>query len=392
MPELDIIVPTKDRYSTLIPTTHAILQALEDADYNIVIYDNSQGEIPTEEIEALKRHPKVKYTHHPENLDAVQNFNFAIDASTAEYCTLIGDDDFVLPTIFQAINELRRKKLDCLIQHRPTYYWPGVKFDREFDYFAPASLQIQRKNSDAITDLDPQKELDYVLDKGGIYLFNLPALYHGLVSRTSLQKIKKKYKNYIFGPSPDISLAYMLAISINTYGYYHTAFSIAGASFNSAAGMGRRGEHSASLDSAPAWLPKTMKDDWDPRLPATWNGFTVYAQSLYLSAKAAGTTADINYKAHYKKILRHNFNDIAYFNSREELKNKLTGPDKLKCFLIFHLREFMQRMPNWILNIVVRMRPAFRTLQFYRGVNGPAECIQLATRHITSNRIKAEAA
>lgn len=388
MHALDIVIPTKDRYSTLIPTVRAILKALAGRDYKIIVYDNSQGAAPEADIDWLLSQPEINYFHDKEVLDAPQNFNRAIDKSSAEYCTLIGDDDFVLPSIFDAITEIKKQDLECLIQQRPTYYWPGVKFDREFDFFSPASLQIQKQCSRTIVELNGRKELDFVLKMGGVYLYNLPALYHGLVRKDLLQEIKRRYGNYIYGPSPDISIAYLLAITVKRYGYFRTAFSVAGASFNSAAGMGRRGEHSAPLTAAPTWLPKTMKENWDKRLPETWNGFTVYAQSLYLSSLAANESIEINYDALYKKILSHNYNDIDYFKENTELKDKVPLQTQATCFIAFHVRESLQRMPIWLLNFLVRMRPAFRSLQFYKGIDSPEACIDLATQHIGSTTLK----
>jgi len=379
--KLDIIIPTKNRYSTLVPAVCAILSKLESRDYRILIYDNTP-EHAKPSTPQLPQDPRVSYHHDPQDIDAVENFNRAIDLVQSEFAILIGDDDLMLPSVFEAIAQMERLNLDCLIQQRPTYYWPGVKFSREIEYFSPASLLIARNISNTVVELDSLEELNTVLNRGAIYLFNLPALYHGLLRTRILKQVREKYGSYVFGPSPDISLAMLIAHSIQRYGLYGTPFSIAGASFNSAAGMGRRDEHSATLDHAPAWLPKEMLKKWDPALPKIWNGFTVYAQSLYLVGQRINVPVHINYEALYKKMLSDNFLDIQFMKG----ENAPIQPPRLRTiaagFMIYALRTIVMYMPKVLLNILVRRRPAFRFQAFYSDIQSPEACITKAESHI----------
>jgi glycosyltransferase involved in cell wall biosynthesis len=380
--KLDIIIPTKNRYSTLVPAVRAILSRLKSQEYRILIYDNTP-ESARQGAPQLPQDPRVTYHHDPQDIDAVENFNRAIDLAQSEFSILIGDDDLVLPSVFEAISKMEHLDLDCLIQQRPTYYWPGVKFNREIDYFSSKSLLITKEIASTVIELDPIKELNNVLDRGAIYLFNLPAFYHGLVRTQILKQIRKKYGAYVLGPSPDISLALLIAHSIRKYGMYLTPFSVAGASFNSAAGMGRRGQHSATLDRAPEWLPREMLNKWDPALPKIWNGFTVYAQSLYLVGKYTSIPISINYEALYKKMLSDNFWDIKYMSGENA---PMSSPKLITIiigFLRYILRFAIMHMPKVILNIMIRRHPAFRFQVFYTDILDPEACIIKAESHIS---------
>ncbi len=379
--KLDIIIPTKNRYSTLVPAVRAILSKLGSQDYRILIYDNTpKDSIP--DAPQLPADPRIAYHHEPQDIDAVENFNRAIGLVEAEFAILIGDDDLVLPSIFEAIDQMEKNGLDCLIQQRPTYYWPGVKFSREIEYFSPASLQISREIASSVVELDPMKELGLVLNRGAIYLYNLPALYHGLLRTHILKQMRDKYGAYVLGPSPDISLALLIAHSIQRYGMYRTPFSVAGASFNSAAGMGRRGEHSATLDRAPAWLPRQMLKQWDPALPKIWNGFTVYAQSLYLVGKTANIPIKINYEALHKKMLSDNFLDIKFMTGKDAPAHPPQLSTIATAFLTYLLRTTVLHAPKLVLNPLVKRRPAFRFQAFYRDIESPEACISKAESHI----------
>ena len=384
--KLDIIIPTKNRYSTLVPVVYAILSRLKSQDYRIVIYDNTTHDSQTLS-QLLPQDSRVSYYHDPQDIDAVENFNRALDMAQAEFVILIGDDDFVLPSVFDAISKMEEQNLDCLVQQRPTYYWPGVRFSSEMDYFMPASLQITRDISNSVIDLDAMKELDFVLEKGGIYLYKLPAIYHGLLRTKVLKHIREKYGSYVLGPSPDISLALLIAYSIQRYGLYCTPFSIAGASFNSAAGMGRRGEHSTTLDSAPEWLPTDMLKTWDPSLPRLWNGFTVYADSLYLVGQAANLSFKINYEATYKKILSNNFLNIKYMIGKNPPIQKPKLSTIAVSFLIYILRLVIQFIPKYFKNILITKHPAFSFANFYVGIQNPEACIDKAESHIAFCRL-----
>ena len=379
--KLDIIIPTKNRYSTLVPVVCAILARLKSPDYRILIYDNTPANARSTTLQLPQDH-RISYHHEPEDIDAVENFNRAIDQVQSEFAILIGDDDIVLPTVFEAIAQMERLDLDCLIQHRPTYYWPGVKFNRELDFFSSASLQIAKDITNSVIELNSIQELEHVLDKGAIYLFRLPALYHGLLRTRVLKRIRDNYGTYVLGPSPDISVALLIAYSIERYGIYGTPFSVAGASFNSAAGMGRRGEHSATLDRAPAWLPREMLKKWDPDLPKIWNGMTVYAQSLYLVGKSVNRPVNINYEALYQKMLSDNFLDIQFMFGKDVTMRAPKLSTIAIGLLTYMLRSIILHMPKILLNSLIKKRPAFRFLVFYSDIQSPDACIKKAEFHI----------
>ena len=381
--KLDIIIPTKNRYSTLVPVVCAILSRLESQDYRILIYDNTP-EHARSAAPKLPQDPRISYHHDPQDIDAVENFNRALDLVQSEYAILIGDDDLVLPSVFEAISQMERQDLDCLIQQRPTYYWPGVKFNREIEYFSPASLQITREITSSVIVLDPMTELEFVLERGAIYLYKLPALYHGLLRTRILRQMREKYGAYVLGPSPDISLALLIAYSIRRYGMYGTPFSVAGASFNSAAGMGRRGEHSAKLDRAPAWLPAEMLKKWDPALPKIWNGFTVYAHSLYSVGQSVRRPVSVNYEALYRKMLSDNFLDIQFMIGKNAPIRKPKLGTIVMGFMTYIMRATILNAPKMLLNVIVRRHPAFRFADFYTDIQNPEACIEKAEFHIAS--------
>lgn len=384
---LEIVIPTRNRERTLVPSVRAILAALGERNYEIVISDNSDSPLDITIQGEFAASGRVLYRHNTRTIDVIENFNFALAQVRGEYAILIGDDDFVLPQVFNAIEVLDANELECLIHPRPAYYWPDVSFDREFDYFRPGTLLINEKMNTQVELLDPTKELDKVKAAGAIYLYNLPALYHALLRGDTLHGIKQRLGEYVLGPSPDMSLAVALCALKVRYGRSTIPFSVAGASYHSAAGMGRRGAHTAALDRAPSWLPRAMKEQWDRRLPEVWNGYSVYAQSMISVAKAAGLDDDLDFSKLFRKMIAEDLGDVVHVRRKAwaiGLRRSISviGLGAIEGLL----RRLLKRLPTTLLNQLVRHRPHFRNLHQYRDIVTPESCIACAEAHIAARR------
>ena len=90
-----IIIPTRDRCSTLQPTLLTCIKQ-DYSNFEITISDNFSDDNTKHFISALN-HPKVKYINTGKRLGMSQNWEFALDSITGEYVTFLGDDDALLP-------------------------------------------------------------------------------------------------------------------------------------------------------------------------------------------------------------------------------------------------------------------------------------------------------
>ena len=376
---LSIVIPTKNRYSVLIPTLATICTNITDETIEFVIQDNS---INNEDIVFFLKSIKdsrIKYFYKSEDIDAITNFNNAIKNSNGKFLILIGDDDIVNPFISNILKIVNNSDIKCLIYPRPTYYWPDVVFQKEFDFFRPASLQIIKKSELMFLKLSSKKELKYVLSNGGIYLYKLPAVYHGIVNREVLENIYNKFGTYILGPSPDMSLAISLVHELETYHFIDFPLSVAGASYHSAAGMGRRGEHSAPLNNLPSIVSPNISKDWDPNIPRMWNGFTIYAQTIFIVSKYYNVINEVNYFKLYDKILKENYNDIIFIKCLSKFlelgyfkRNFLIA----KNSILNKSRRLIFSLPNFVLNSIIRNYGFFANLKHIRNLTDIESCMR----------------
>jgi len=302
MPLLSIVIPTKNRYETLIPVIKALVQHIKGDDYEIIVHDNStvgvnQGQ---KEIQAIGKNV-VKYYYTELPLSVTDNTNLALFHCQGDYVTFIGDDDFVSPHILHVINLMKKSGLECLISARGNYYWSNVIVAKEYFFHYPASLAYPAHPSFDITIKDSKKEMAHVLQDGGVNALFLPALYHGIVRRDVLGKIKLSLGEYVIGGSPDIALSTALSCHISQYGYMNYPVTITGASKNSAAGMGARKAHIGRIEDVP-WLPKGLVDSWDPKIPRIWTGTTIYAQTIHDVYAKMGKPYSVNYASMYANM------------------------------------------------------------------------------------------
>ena len=118
---LSVIIPTKNRQFYCLEAIKEIINVCENRKtYNveIVIQDNSDDMDLEQKISALG-HGNIKYHYHAGEVSFVDNFSEAVSLATGKYLCMIGDDDGILPTIFDAIKYMENNSVDAL----PTSIW-----------------------------------------------------------------------------------------------------------------------------------------------------------------------------------------------------------------------------------------------------------------------------
>lgn len=266
-PILSIVIPTRNREKYCIEAIKCIL-GYDDQNFELIIQDNSDSDI----IEAFVRpivDNRLRYHRDPERLNSVINMDKAIGMASGEYVTMIGDDDTVMPNIFELTRWAKRSNVNCISStFSSSFFWDEDGKLRGHLLTQPVSKKI--KKYDAITQL---KELL----KGGIIdyqSYNLPKVYHGIMKRSVLEDIFKEAGHYIGGVSPDIYLAVSSCAFIKEYYVTYFPFTIPGACVKSTSVGNPR---SSIKDMPHLWgRPDYI---WDNRIPAYNSAQTVWAET-----------------------------------------------------------------------------------------------------------------
>ncbi|MBR3419158.1 MAG: glycosyltransferase family 2 protein [Oscillospiraceae bacterium] len=295
---LSVVIPTKNRYEYLKECLKSLADLNSDK-IEIIVQDNTlQNEEIISFIEALdSKH--IKYFHSTAELSQTGNSDLAVSHVTGEYCTYIGDDDALCRSAIDAAEYMKKNHILACVNDVATYHWPDVVFEHE----KKPALSFDNREC-TVRMLDSKKVMDDFLSWGCQDIKYLPRIYHAIIHRSVLEKIKEKTGSYFPGPSPDMANAVSALLLMKRYAYISLPLILSGYSYKSAGGMGLRGAHSGSL-SAVKQLPANAEAEWSPRIPKVWLGYTVWpesAEKAFIRMDQEAYISRINYHAMYAKI------------------------------------------------------------------------------------------
>ena len=307
---LSILIPTKDRYRTLIPVLTGLVYDFKDSNIEFIVQDNTlDNNVIINCISELDS-KKIKYFHNSTPLSQSENCNQSVKNANGEYLILIGDDDYVLPTIIEAIEWMEDNNVECLNYNIASYLWNDISFKYQTSVSKGGTLLLNHPLLKNFISLNPKIELAKVVKSGGTDYANLPRLYHGVVKRSVLDQIYKKCNTYFPGLSPDMANSSALAIFTKVFYKYNFPLSISGKSASSAAGKGVNHTHVGDLDEM-TFLDKKLLKTWNYKIPYFWSGDTIYAQSIFHSLKECDFEAKINYNRLYAHLFIFEWNSIS---------------------------------------------------------------------------------
>ena len=301
-PLLSIVIPTKNRYETLLPTLAALLENIQGRCYEIVVQDNSDDPHRALEFVAAKSDPRIEYIHCQKRMSIVENTELALERARGRFVTFIGDDDFVVPDILSYVRDFDSRGIDAVIYPPCYYWWPSVIFSAPSAYHRPGAFWYPRSVSKSERRVDTKAELKRVADAGAVALFDLPRVYHGLIRTDVLKALKTRAGAYVNGASPDMALAVGVASELSSHIKIEIPLSVYGASKNSGGGWTASGTHYGQI-SDQAHLPRSTIDGWSQYLPPIWSEHTIYLQTVIEVFRALRQPSEIKYESFYASML-----------------------------------------------------------------------------------------
>jgi len=281
-PLLSIIIPTRNRYKYAISAIISILQ-IPEKNFELIIQDNSNSTNLKEYIYKNINDSRLKYHYYPTPLSFIDNFNEALEHASGKYCCIIGDDDGVNPEIFEATRWAEQNNIDAI---KPTvsahYLWPESDDIPSIDQKAKTKGNLTIYSISGKTLLpDPDKEMLKVVQRGGIGYneTEIPRLYHGIVKRECLMKVKNATGAFFGGLSPDIFIAIGVANFSKNIISIDYPLTISGVCKSSGSSQSVRGEHVGNLKDAPHFRNRG-EYEWAEIVPAFYSVETIWADSM----------------------------------------------------------------------------------------------------------------
>jgi Glycosyl transferase family 2 len=208
-PLISILVATRNRQQYAAALVSDIL-SWADARLEVIVEDNSDDDGLSELLGAALSSGGLHYRYNNQAVSSIDNFNNTIAQSSGEFVCLVGDDDGVNPAIVEVAAWALKHGIDCVTGNvRQEYIWPVASQQRAVStgelshpmysgHYSYADLSACRRG---------------LAERGGTRYLELPfpRLYHGLVRRSLLERVKEKTGQYLGGLSPDIYSAVALS-------------------------------------------------------------------------------------------------------------------------------------------------------------------------------------
>ena len=232
---LSLVIPTKNRYTTLIPIVNALLY-FGSSDFEIVIQDNTLENQEFLNFLESNSDTRIKYFHSTSNLSQTENSNLAVANASGEFICFIGDDDIVMPYVINVVKWMKQMNIDVLKAYKPDYYWPGLPAYSTSS--VTTGVLTYKDIRYSYKFIDSKYALSRTLAIGGTRIDFLPSLYHGIVSKAVLEKVYAQAKSYFPGPSPDMASAVAISLIVDRFVHLNVPVVISGKSSASIGGLG----------------------------------------------------------------------------------------------------------------------------------------------------------
>lgn len=284
---LSIVIATKNRQKYALKAVESIL-SINDDRIEVVIQDNSDVNSLEQDLAPFRTGHRLIYRYTNEVFSFIDNFNASVELARGEYLCLIGDDDGINPEIIAVTLWAKSNNVDALVGAlSANYRWEGTGApDTFFTKMTGSTLTITDFNGKA-KFVDIQDSLEKLMQNGCTnYLdFLLPKLYHGVVKRACLEKIKEDTGEYIKGLSPDIYSSIALACVIKNLVYLDYPITIPGVCAESGSiKEGQIKKHSKKLEDAPHFKGRTNYF-WNKEIPRIFCVQTIWADSGFAALR-----------------------------------------------------------------------------------------------------------
>lgn len=279
---LSIVIPTKNRTFYCINAVKQIL-SMQLPGIEICIQDNSDSDLLRSEITQLGV-SNVVYNYHGGVLSFVDNFSEAVSLAHGDYLCMIGDDDGILPDIVNLVEDMEKQDAEAAIPAlNYIYFWPSTQGIIEG---GDNGVLVSHLSSEY--KLRPGKQINnrdaiIVLLRNAIQNYtslDMPRLYHGIVRRDALDKIREKTGHYFGGLTPDMYMATALSLVCEKVIRVNYSVTISGICPTSGSSDSATGKHTGDLCQAPHFRGHNDYK-WDELVPSFYSVDTIWADTLF---------------------------------------------------------------------------------------------------------------
>ena len=307
-PRFSVVIPTRERPETLSVSLGTCLDQDYD-DYEVVVCDNFSGPTTRQVVEGLKS-PRIRYVRSDGPLAMADNWDLAYRHSRGDYVMFLGDDDGLMPYALRELDALlRRSQVPAITWNWAVYAWPDVAVSGMANY-----LKVGLERRELLVD-SRGLITDVLAARAGVE--TLPNVYHSVVSRAVLERVRAAAGRVFAGFYPDTFTSFAVAYLIDRHLSVTVPMTVIGVSgtSNGIATILLRGKHPVAREFREANARRgTSIHPSVPDLPIMW---AVIADS-FLTAKSALFPNDERLTLDRRQLAEHCVAAMPADNSAEQ--------------------------------------------------------------------------
>ena len=373
-PLLSIVVPTKDRYYYLKQLI-LLIKNFNSEEIELVIQDNTTDNAEILEFIADLKYGNLKYFHTKGQIPIYLNADKAIRNSNGEFVCMVGDDDGVTRYIVDACNWMKTNSVECLTCKGFYYRWPDAITAKRFK----GTLEVS--SWDFTTRILYTKDvLKDLMDKGMINRGDLPLVYHGIVKRSTLDKIWDVCGSFFPGASPDIANGIALSLVTERVAISTIPYAYSGASQHLGGGATKIKDQATTNFKDIPFLPSNIESIWNKRVPKVWAACSIWCESAIEAMEKMeryDLIRKINYEALYEEF-------VCSFYSYRFYAYQLTE-NKLSLFLRSSNRIISRYRKKIVRKIKRDLLKIDKDIKIYSDLNNILEANKLIENLIKEN-------
>ena len=206
-----IVIPTKNRAYYLKYAIKSVLSS-QRQDIELVVSNNFSSD-ETSKILSEINDSRMRVVSPDIALPMAGHYEFAISKARGDWITILGDDDAVMPYIFESLDKyiLKYSNVDVISSARAYYFWAGCE-----DIYGTLVVAYSSKFKEKIrsTKHDLYKVLLGLRD-----CFDMPQLYTtGIIKKSLYEEIKLKSSGFFYySIIPDMYSAVAICLARNSY-------------------------------------------------------------------------------------------------------------------------------------------------------------------------------
>lgn len=290
---VSVVIATHNRSRYAIDCIRSILEVASEC-VQVAVHDTSSDACELKSWASEVVDSRLRYAHSSERLSMTENHEKALRLAQGEYICLIGDDDTVSKRIVDVAMFAQANNIHIMTPPvKATYYWPD--FRTKFYGDKHAGKVYLDNFSGEVTYINLSDRLELALSQACQGTDRLPKLYHGLVHKSIIEKIRQANDGVmLYGTSPDISASVSIClVGGKNYCEIDFPFTMPGGSAGSNSGRSALGKHKGDLKTDPHLAPfKNLI--WPDEIPKFFSVETVWAHAAWETLKHSKSQDEFN--------------------------------------------------------------------------------------------------